>query len=153
MDRFTVSNPTCRTDLSLFLAHHDVEPTDHFRVVAETDTYVLSQPDERLEVGTDSVALWHAEVDDGVEAPSCSASGHDGSRRVDTPSSPEARAEECTRIAFEHIENVEWHGDTIAQRDNADQSSNQMATPMEDAFRKLDRDEVSALKEALEQDD
>jgi len=137
MDHFTVSDPTCRTDLSMFLSHHDVDPHDHFRVVTDIDAHVLSHPDERLEVGTDSAALWH---DEG-----------------------------CTRIAFEHIEEVEWHGDTIAQRDNADQPYNQVATPMEDAFRKLDRDEVddvveapssseakdevSELKEVLKQDD
>jgi len=85
MDHFTVSDPTCRTDLSMFLSHHDVDPYDHFRVVTDTDAHVLSQPDERLEVGTDSAALWHDK--------------------------------ECTRIDFENIELVEWHGDTIAQRD------------------------------------
>jgi len=121
MDHFTVSDPTCRTDLSMFLSHHDVDPHDHFRVVTDIDAHVLSHPDERLEVGTDSVALWH---DEG-----------------------------CTRIAFEHVEEVEWHGDTIAQRDSGNQSYNQMATPMGDAFRKLDRDAVSALKEVLKQDD
>lgn len=135
MDRFTISNPTCRTDLSIFVAHHAVEPTDHFRVVTETDTRILSQPDERLEVGTDSVALWHDEA--------------------------------CTRIDFEAIELVEWHGDTIAQRDDDTsqtipcdercseeaQSSNQMAASMEEGVRNLDDSEVEALKEGYKQID
>lgn len=134
MDHFTISNPTCRTDLSIFIAHRDVDPHDHFRVDMGTETHVLSDPDERLVVGVDTLALWHAEG--------------------------------CTRVAFEDIEALEWHGDTIAQRDDdaatnilgeerrvADQAYNQMVASMDNAFRRLGSDELRALKDAHEQGD
>ncbi len=127
MDHFTVSDPTCRTDLSLFLSHHDVDHHDHFRVVTNTDTHVLSQPDERLEVGTDSAALWH---DEG-----------------------------CTRIAFEHIEEVEWQGDTIAQREDANiemsreecDDGTRLSADMGDAFTDISDETYQALRQAKEQ--
>jgi len=62
MDALRVTNPDCRTDISIILSQKPVSRDDYFCVeYVDGTTDELSDPNERLTVLTDSIVVWRSD--------------------------------------------------------------------------------------------